>query len=98
MTKVPMGKEPVSGQPNDDHKATDIGEGTAFILDHTLEKRLCWKFDLRLLPVLAIMCKSVPGTQSFTSTTADYTMAKTCSMRSTKATSETHRQMACPKI
>ena len=31
---------------------------TARVLDHKAERKLCRKFDVRILPVLAIMCKS----------------------------------------
>ena len=30
---------------------------TAHVLDKAAERRLCFKFDVRLMPVLAIMCK-----------------------------------------
>ena len=30
---------------------------TARVLDKVAERRLCFKFDVRLMPVLAIMCK-----------------------------------------
>lgn len=29
---------------------------TARVQDHPAERALCWKFDIRILPVLAIMC------------------------------------------
>ena len=32
-------------------------EETARVLDHVAERRLCRKFDVRLMPVLAIMCR-----------------------------------------
>ena len=31
-------------------------EDTARVLDHKAERALCWKLDIRLMPVLAIMC------------------------------------------
>lgn len=31
---------------------------TAHVLDKAAERRLCFKFDVRLMPVLALMCKS----------------------------------------
>lgn len=31
---------------------------TARVLDKAAERRLCLKFDVRLMPVLALMCKS----------------------------------------
>lgn len=33
-------------------------EETAQIVDHIAERQLCFKFDIRLMPVLAIMCPS----------------------------------------
>lgn len=30
---------------------------TARVVDHIAERQLCRKFDVRLMPVLAIMCK-----------------------------------------
>lgn len=38
-------------------KATDQAE-TARVIDKAAERRLCLKYDVRLLPVLALMCKS----------------------------------------
>ncbi|KAI1638715.1 major facilitator superfamily domain-containing protein [Biscogniauxia mediterranea] len=38
-----------------DHKAARVPEGTVQVIDSAAEKALCRKFDLRLLPVLAIM-------------------------------------------
>lgn len=32
-------------------------EETARVVDHIAERQLCRKFDVRLMPVLAIMCK-----------------------------------------
>lgn len=33
-----------------------INDETARVVDHEAERKLCFKFDIRLLPVLAIMC------------------------------------------
>ncbi len=41
----------------DSAESGGIGE-TARIVDHAAERALCRKFDFRLLPVLALMCKS----------------------------------------
>lgn len=38
-------------------KAVDHVE-TARVIDKAAERRLCLKFDIRLMPVLALMCKS----------------------------------------
>lgn len=37
-------------------EATVVAE-TARVLDHQAEVKLCRKFDIRILPVLAVMCK-----------------------------------------
>ena len=39
----------------DTSAAKDSGIGTAFVIDSRKEKRLVWRFDLRILPVLAAM-------------------------------------------
>ncbi len=54
-------------QPLEDGTLHDIGQlessgggvvaETARVLDHAAERALCRKFDFRLLPVLAVMCK-----------------------------------------
>lgn len=33
-------------------------EETARVVDHPAERALCFKFDIRILPILALMCKS----------------------------------------
>lgn len=30
---------------------------TARVVDHEAERKLCFKFDIRILPVLAVMCR-----------------------------------------
>jgi transposase-like protein len=41
-----------------DDTLPDVTEGeTARVVDHIAERQLCRKFDVRLMPVLAIMCK-----------------------------------------
>ena len=43
----------------DDNVTKAMGQAeTARVLDKAAERRLCFKFDVRLLPVLALMCKS----------------------------------------
>lgn len=42
----------------DSHKGGVIAD-TARVLDHPAERSLALKFDVRILPVLAIMCKSI---------------------------------------
>jgi hypothetical protein len=38
--------------------APSLHEGdTARVIDHQAERKLCRKFDVRILPVLAVMCK-----------------------------------------
>lgn len=38
-----------------------IMDDVARVVDHKAERRLCRKFDYRLLPILAVMCKSPCG-------------------------------------
>ena len=45
---------------NDVPDAADMAE-TACVVDHIAERQLCRKFDVRLMPVLAIMCKTHAG-------------------------------------
>jgi hypothetical protein len=40
----------------DDTFAEGTQEETARVVDHIAERQLCRKFDVRLMPVLAIMC------------------------------------------
>lgn len=42
---------------NDIESSKALGE-TARVVDHRAEQALCRKFDYRLLPVLAIMCRN----------------------------------------
>jgi hypothetical protein len=44
-------------QDVEDSSAGEILEDTARVVDHKAERALCRKFDYRLLPVLALMCK-----------------------------------------
>ena len=48
--------ENVAVNDNVPTKAIDQAE-TARVLDKAAERRLCLKFDIRLMPVLAIMCR-----------------------------------------
>lgn len=43
------------------HYTTETGiiEDVVRVTDHQAERQLCRKFDLRLLPVLALMCRSI---------------------------------------
>lgn len=43
----------------DDTYAEGTGEETVLEVDHIAERQLCRKFDVRLMPVLAIMCKTL---------------------------------------
>lgn len=38
--------------------APGVVEDVVQVVDHKAERALCLRFDLRLLPVLAVMCKS----------------------------------------
>lgn len=42
---------------NDIESSKALGE-TARVVDHRAEQALCRKFDYRLLPVLAVMCRN----------------------------------------
>lgn len=43
----------------DDNVTKAVGQAeTARVLDKAAERRLCFKFDVRILPMLALMCKS----------------------------------------
>ncbi|MBE3042570.1 hypothetical protein IMZ48_08335 [Candidatus Bathyarchaeota archaeon] len=46
----------------DDNVSKTVATGqefeTARVLDKAAERRLCLKFDIRLMPVLSLMCKS----------------------------------------
>lgn len=41
---------------NAEEENLKVEEETARVVDHVAERRLCRKFDVRLMPVLAIMC------------------------------------------
>lgn len=48
-------------QPTHSHEDVpkyDDMEVTARVVDHAAERSLAFKFDIRILPVLAVMCKS----------------------------------------
>ena len=36
--------------------APGVVEDVVQVVDHKAERALCWKFDVRLLPILALMC------------------------------------------
>lgn len=38
-------------------KASAMPLESARVVDHAAERKLCLKFDVRMLPVLAVMCK-----------------------------------------
>lgn len=57
-TKVPVGADSNSTKSAKVHHPAGVAEGTAQVIDHAAEKSLCWKFDIRLMPVLAVMCKA----------------------------------------
>lgn len=43
-----------------DDTLPDVSEGeTARVVDHIAERQLCRKFDVRLMPVLAVMCTPI---------------------------------------
>jgi hypothetical protein len=46
---------------NAEEENLKVEEETARVVDHAAERRLCRKFDVRLMPVLAIMCMFCPS-------------------------------------
>lgn len=54
---------------NAEEENLKVEEETARVVDHAAERRLCRKFDVRLMPVLAIMCTSHSSEQMFCSVT-----------------------------
>ena len=67
-TKVASSSEPID-EPNKLQgyaSAPGIIDEVTRVTDHKAERRLCRRFDIRLLPILAIMCEySHPGAWSF---------------------------------
>lgn len=49
------------GQAESNRQAGAVTE-TARVVDRAAERSLCFKFDVRILPVLAVMCKWRDGT------------------------------------
>ena len=60
------------GSPVKDSKTVDVEtsrdpssmgviEGVVRVVDHQAERALCRKFDFRLLPLLAFMCREFPS-------------------------------------
>ncbi|KAK0388078.1 hypothetical protein NLU13_4322 [Sarocladium strictum] len=54
-TKVQSGADSISGKSGEANYPAGVIGATAQVIDHEAEKKLCWKFDIRLMPVLAIM-------------------------------------------
>ncbi|KAL4884262.1 major facilitator superfamily domain-containing protein [Aspergillus karnatakaensis] len=54
---VPAGRDslPDEDPPKNDHYAPGVVENVAHVVDHKAERALCRRFDLRLMPVLAVM-------------------------------------------
>jgi hypothetical protein len=53
----PLGKKgDVSDVEGSRHSEVIVAE-TARVVDHVAERKLCRKFDIRILPFLAVMCK-----------------------------------------
>lgn len=63
---------------------------TARVVDHKAERALCFKFDCRLLPVLAFMCQSSerPGKEKWM-----LMVVQTCAMLWTRVTWEMPKLM-----
>ena len=46
-------------------------EGVVRVVDHQAERALCRKFDFRLLPILAFMCRESPSVSSWSTNYTD---------------------------
>lgn len=46
-----------SKQNSHDSSAPGVVEDVVQVVDHRVERALCRRFDLRLLPILALMCE-----------------------------------------
>jgi hypothetical protein len=54
--EYPLDSKAVPGSESDIERVPgDVEDGTTFVVDRKLEKKLLWKFDLHILPMLAIM-------------------------------------------
>lgn len=54
--EYPLHSKAVAGSESDIERSTvEVEDGTTFVVDRKLEKKLLWKFDLHILPMLAIM-------------------------------------------
>ena len=47
-----------SGNATHDELPKTLYTDTVAVVDHAAERSLCFKFDIRILPVLAVMCTS----------------------------------------
>jgi hypothetical protein len=59
----PLPVDVSKGAADDDSKDVESSRSvvvaeTARVTDHVAERKLCWKFDIRILPFLAFMCKT----------------------------------------
>lgn len=80
---------------NDVESTKEALAGTARVVDHHAEQALCRKFDYRLLPVLAIMCRH---SLVVIAVTAANSYFQTYLMLSTRATWAMPRPMASVKV
>lgn len=55
-------KDGDNGLPSAEAKVGDGAVETAHVVDSAAERSLCFKFDIRILPVLAVMCRSMDTT------------------------------------
>lgn len=56
-TEYPIDTKEAPGSDSDVERGTGITQeiGESYVVDKALEKRLLWKFDIHILPMLAIM-------------------------------------------
>lgn len=55
-TEYPIDTKEAPGSESDVERGNDLVEvGDNYVVDRALEKKLLWKFDLHILPMLAIM-------------------------------------------
>jgi len=70
---------------------------TARVVDSIAERQLCRKFDFRILPVLAVMCKCNHSHDTLSMSTTSLTnrlVSQTSSTQLIKEISETHKLQA----
>lgn len=83
----PVGMDPHLSHDEGETCAAINNDETAHVTDHDAERKLCFKFDVRLLPVLAVMCAYTKPPSTFHyHPILTIVFLQTSSMPSTKAT------------